>query len=99
MISKSLTVLSLLLFVHAQMSDPSMSSNAMNGMDMGGMMTGGMMSPWFHFGLGDAIWFKTWVPQSNGALVGAAIGLFLLAVVHRWFESMRALMEMHWREQ
>jgi hypothetical protein len=81
------------------MMDPSMSSGAMGGMDMGGMVTGGMMTPWMHFALGDALWFSSWVPQSKGALAGAAIGLYLLAIVERWFTSRRALMELHWREQ
>jgi len=99
MISTSLITLSLMLVSNAQNSDPSMSSSAMDGMDMGGMASGGMMSPWLHFTLGDALWFKSWVPQSKGALVGAAFGLFLLAIVERWFASMRALMELHWREQ
>jgi copper transporter 1 len=100
MLAKSFILLSLVYFVGAQMmSDPSMSSDAMNGMDMGGMSSGGMMTPWLHFALGDALWFKTWVPQNKGALAGAAIGLFLLAIVERWFASMRALMELHWRDQ
>lgn len=76
-----------------------MSSDAMDGMDMGGMSQGGMMTPWLHFALGDALWFKTWVPQNKGSLAGAAIGLFLLAIIERWLASMRALMELHWRQQ
>jgi len=99
MSSKLLTLLPLIPVVCAQMSDPSMSSDAMDGMDMGGMAQGGMMTPWLHFALGDALWFKTWAPQTKGALAGAAIGLFLLAIIERWFASMRALMELHWREQ
>jgi len=100
MLSKSFILLSLIVVVAAQMStDPSMSSDAMDGMDMGGMAQGGMMTPWLHFALGDALWFKTWVPQNKGALAGAAIGLFLLAIIERWLASMRALMELHWQQQ
>lgn len=98
-ILSTIFVLTVHVKAHDHGTDPSMSSDAMDGMDMGGMVSGGMMTPWIHFTLGDALWFKAWVPQSKGALAGACIGLFLLAVVERWFGSMRALMEVHWQEQ
>ena len=71
----------LLLGVAAQM-DPDMSMDSMD--DMGGMTSGGMMMPWMHFSLGDSLWFSAWVPQSKGALAGACIGLFMLAIIERW---------------
>ena len=77
-------------------SDPDMTMDGMDGMDMGGTATGGGMTPWFHFNLGDSLWFSSWVPQSHGALAGACIGLFLLAIVERWIAALRGLMEAHW---
>jgi len=85
-----------LAVVNAQ-TDPSMSTDS--SMDMGGMATGGAMMPWMHFSLGDSLWFSTWVPQSKGALAGAAVGLFLLAIVDRWLASMRGVMEIYWRRR
>jgi hypothetical protein len=76
-----------------------MSADGMAGMDMGGMVTGGMMTPWMHFALGDSLWFSTWVPQSKGALAGAALGLFLLAILERWVACMRGVMEAYWRRR
>ncbi|KAJ7478523.1 Ctr copper transporter, partial [Mycena latifolia] len=38
-----------------------------------------------------------WVPQSNGALAGSCIGLFILALVDRWIAAVRAMMEAHSR--
>lgn len=97
MFAKAIFLFSTLLAVNAH----GMSSD---GMGMGGDSSNGtmaamMMTPWLHFTLGDALWFKSWVPQSKGALAGACIGLFALAIVERWYHSMCALMELHWQEQ
>jgi len=74
-----------------------------NGMDMsmdGSMdLAVGEMLPYLHFTPGDLLWFLGWVPQSNGAMVGACIGLFLLALVERWVWACRAVMEVHWRKR
>jgi solute carrier family 31 (copper transporter), member 1 len=43
------------------------------------------------------IFLDRWVPKSTGAMVGACIGLFLLAVFERWLAASRALGEAHWR--
>ncbi|KAF8836541.1 CTR copper uptake transporter [Paxillus ammoniavirescens] len=56
----------------------------------------GNMLPYLHFTPGDTLWFIGWVPSSTGAMVGACIGLFLLALVERWVAACRALMEFHW---
>ena len=32
-------------------------------------------------------------------MVGACIGLFLLAIIERWFAASRSLMEVHWAQQ
>ncbi|KAJ7780044.1 CTR copper uptake transporter [Mycena maculata] len=75
---------------------------AENGMDMsmddGMTLATGSMLPMLHFTLGDTLWFDGWVPQTRGALFGACVGLFVLALVDRWVAAMRALMEAHWRE-
>ncbi|KAG6331588.1 hypothetical protein ID866_7503 [Astraeus odoratus] len=71
-----------------------------NGMDMsmdGPMSLAiGNMLPYLHFTLGDTLWFLGWVPQSVGAMIGACIGLFLLALLERWLVACRAIMELHW---
>ncbi|KAJ7868115.1 CTR copper uptake transporter, partial [Mycena leptocephala] len=73
-----------------------------NGMDMsmddGMTLASGMMMPYLHFTRGDILWFAGWVPQSSGALAGACIGLFLLALVDRWLAAVRGMMAAHWRE-
>ncbi|KAF8648971.1 hypothetical protein AX16_006085 [Volvariella volvacea WC 439] len=43
---------------------------------------------YFHFNPPDTLWFRDWVPRSSGAMVGACIGLFLLAVVERFISCM-----------
>lgn len=71
-----------------------------NGMDMsmdGPMsLAVGNMFPYLHFTPGDNLWFLGWVPRSAGAMVGACVGLFLLALVERWIAACRAVMEVHW---
>lgn len=62
-----------------------------HGMSMDGANT--TMGAIFHFAPGDTIWFNGWAPSSAGAVAGAAIGLFLLAIVERWLAAMRAVME------
>lgn len=56
----------------------------------------GKMTPYLHFRLGDILWFLGWVPQSAGAMIGACIGLFLLALLERWLAASKGLMELHW---
>ncbi|GJJ09434.1 hypothetical protein Clacol_003656 [Clathrus columnatus] len=38
----------------------------------------------------------SWVPLSTGAVIGACIGLFMLALVERWVASMRGIMGAYW---
>ncbi|KAI9442854.1 CTR copper uptake transporter [Lactarius psammicola] len=72
-----------------------------NGMDMnmdqGMTMSIGNMVMYLHFALGDDLWFLGWAPRTAGAMFGACIGLFMLAVAERWLSAMRAVMEGHWR--
>ncbi|KAG7094336.1 hypothetical protein E1B28_007935 [Marasmius oreades] len=65
-------------------------------MDMPMDLASGHMLMYFHFTPGDILWFEGWVPQSKGAMVGACIGLFLLALVDRWVAGCRGIMEAHW---
>ncbi|KAF9476563.1 CTR copper uptake transporter [Pholiota conissans] len=71
-----------------------------NGMDMsmdGAMsLTMGQMRAYLHFTSGDTLWFLGWVPESRGAMAGACIGLFLLALVDRWLAAIRATAELSW---
>ncbi|KAF8630477.1 hypothetical protein AX15_002893 [Amanita polypyramis BW_CC] len=46
--------------------------------------------------LQDTLWFQGWAPISPGAIVGACIGLFLLAVFERWLVAGRAIAERSW---
>lgn len=71
-----------------------------NGMDMnmdGGMMMNmGNMIAYLHFTIGDNLWFLGWAPRTTGAMAGACIGLFMLAITERWLVVMRGVMEEHW---
>lgn len=57
------------------------------------------MLPYLHFSTGDMLWFLGWVPVTAASMIGACIGLFLLAIVERWIAACRSLMEAHWRKQ
>lgn len=69
--------------------------------DHGGGATGNATagSNVFHFQGGDVLWFLGWMPSSHGAIAGAAIGLFLLAIVERWLAAMRVVMESWWKQK
>ncbi|KAG8935914.1 hypothetical protein FRC02_005669 [Tulasnella sp. 418] len=60
---------------------------------------GVMMIPFLHFTPGDALWFKEWVPRSKGPIVGACIGLFMLAILERFLAGTRGVMESWWRRK
>lgn len=93
---KIFALLTLLLpFVLAHSSS---SMDSMTGMDSEGDTTlmSGMMIPYLHFTPGDILWFEGWVPESVGAMIGACIGLFMLALIDRWLAAMRRVMEGHW---
>jgi len=53
----------------------------------------------FHITPFDQLWFEDWAPQTNGAFVGACLGLFVLALVERWVSAIRALCELRWRRR
>jgi copper transporter 1 len=66
-------------------------------MDMGMGSMGGNMTSFLHFSpTGDTLWFSGWAPVKTGPMVGACIGLFLLAIFERWLAACRALAERSW---
>jgi copper transporter 1 len=65
-------------------------------MDQGMDMTMGNMLMYLHFTIGDNLWFLGWAPHTAGAMAGACIGLFMLAIAERWLVAMRGVMEDHW---
>ncbi len=71
-----------------------------NGMDMnmdqGVSMNMGNMLMYLHFTIGDNLWFFGWAPGTAGAMTGACIGLFMLAIAERWLVAMRGVIEEHW---
>lgn len=71
--------------------------NGMNmNMDQGMSMNMGNMIMYLHFKIGDNLWFYGWAPGTAGAMAGACIGLFMLAMAERWLVAMRGVMEKHW---
>lgn len=74
-----------------------------NGMDMtmdGAMsLSMGEMLPYLHFTRGDMLWFAGWTTESASSMVGACIGLFLLAIIERWIAACRAVMAAHWSKR
>jgi len=63
------------------------------------MMHAAMMTPFFHFTPGDHLFFKEWVPRSDGAVAGACILLFVLAVLERLLCAVRSTFEKYWAGQ
>ncbi|KAI8975670.1 Ctr copper transporter family-domain-containing protein [Mycotypha africana] len=60
-------------------------SHSMDGMQMS------MSMGTFHWGWsGDGIWLDAWVPQSEGAYIGACFGLFFVAILSRTLPALEA---------
>ncbi|KAJ7495622.1 CTR copper uptake transporter, partial [Mycena latifolia] len=58
---------------------------------------GGMMMTALHFTpLGDTLWFASWAPATGGAVAGACIGLFALALLERWVAARRTVLQAQW---
>lgn len=57
------------------------------------------MTPYLHFTGGDYLYFPAWVPTTPGAIAGACVGLFFLALFERWFAALRGVFENHWRHR
>ena len=87
---------------HSLLPPPPLPSTTMSQseMSMGGSSnsTGGM-ALWLHFTPGDVLLFQDWAPTTPGAVFGACIGLFMLAVVDRWLAALRRFMEIWWAER
>lgn len=70
------------------------SSNGMDpSMDMPMNLASGRMVPYLHFTPGDILWLEGWVPGRSSTLFGACVGLFVLALLHRWVIALRAALE------
>jgi hypothetical protein len=62
-------------------------------MDMPMNLASGRMLPYLHFTPGDILWFEGWVPGRSTTLFGTCVGLFVLALLHRWVVALRAALE------
>jgi hypothetical protein len=74
------------------------SGHDMSSMDSGsGGMHMMMSMGTFHWGTtGDGIWIDSWVPNSEGAYIGACFGLFFFSVLSRGLPALEAYF-MRWR--
>ncbi|KXN89081.1 Protein P80 [Leucoagaricus sp. SymC.cos] len=103
MFSTSRCVVSLLLVVSSAFAQATSQDDVSHGMDMnmdmGMQLASGQMIPYLHFQGGDVLWFQGWVPQSRGAIAGACLGLFLLAIFDRWLATMRSVAEVYWNKR
>ena len=66
---------------------------------MGGGMEGGTMKPYLHFTPGDSVLFGPWIPNTNQAIFGTCVGVFMLAMVDRWFSAIAAVMNAYWNKK
>lgn len=76
-------------------SGHTMTGGSSSGADAMSMMHA-MMVPYFHFTPGDTLFFKGWIPTSDGAIAGACIGLFFFALLERILCATRKIFEAHW---
>jgi copper transporter 1 len=58
-----------------------------------------MMASGLHFSHGDVLLFKELQPSSAGALAGAALVLFALAVFERWLAATRLVLSARWNQK
>lgn len=58
-----------------------------------------MMVPYLHFTGGDNLLFKTLTPSSHGAIAGACLILVALALLERWFATVRSRLSVHWHQR
>jgi len=57
------------------------------------------MKMYLHFTPGDSVLFGPWIPNTSWAIFGTCVGLFLLAMVDRWFSAMAAVMNSYWNKR
>lgn len=60
------------------------------------MMGTMVMKPYLHFTTGDPLWFAAWTPATSGAVVGACVGLVMLAMFERMLVGVRGVLEAEW---
>jgi copper transporter 1 len=106
--SRQLTILTLLLLASIALAhggEGRTGSNIINDstttptsqVNLGSEM---MMTPYFHWmANADALYFKAWVPRTPGALAGACISLFFLAMFERFLGAAKGLLEAWWRRR
>lgn len=66
---------------------------------MGSGMEGGTMKMHLHFTPGDSVLFGPWIPNTSRAVFGTCVGVFLLAMIDRWFSAMAAVMNSYWNKK
>ena len=54
------------------------------------------MRPYFHTSGGDNLFFESWTPLSPGAIAGASVAIFFLAVLERFVNGVRGRLEGYW---
>jgi len=62
-------------------------------------MEGGMMTMYLHFTPGESVLFGPWIPKTDQAIFGTCVGVFILAMVDRWFSATAAVMIAHWNRK
>lgn len=77
-----------------------MNMGDMGGMDgMGDATGGGTMKMYLHFTPGDSVLFGPWIAQTSKAVFGTCVGVFLLAMVDRWFSATSAVVNAYWNKR
>jgi hypothetical protein len=54
------------------------------------------MKPYFHTSGGDNLLFESWAPKSPGAIGGASVAVFFLAMLDRLLSGLRGQLEGYW---
>jgi len=67
--------------------------------DHGDSAEGGIMKMYLHFTPGDSVLFGPWIPQTDQAVFGTCVGVFMLAMVDRWFSATVAVMNAYWNKR
>jgi len=57
------------------------------------------MKMYLHFTPGDSVLFGPWIPQTDQAVFGTCVGVFMLAMVDRWFSATVAVMNVYWNKR
>lgn len=96
--TQSLPLVLVLLVAHVVYAHDHGSDDDMDNMDGMGVtnLAAGQMLPYLHSTPGDILWFEGWVPKKAGPMVGACLGLFLLAIFERWLAACRGVAERSW---